>query len=280
MTISSGHLLIVRDYMEYLKKIKRVDNDMQFFRGLSMEEIKNYLNSFGMQIVENKTTYHDDVPNKFSNELQKMYFSYAITEKPLWYKEAWQGKQIAKLCMYDMSIGCLDQLFLKGDTEGEKYWWSKLINHSRSLMQGENEETGLKGENLISELEKNRTGLDPYDAYIYNTRAGYDIQSVISKDNREKIFIEVKTTIGIFKNMVAHIYRNQINKSREYKNYFFYFVSLKEKSFYKFHGKDIAKHCPHDQLDGRWEKFELPFVALINDGTKSLKKENLENIHS
>ena len=77
MTISSGHLLIVRDYMEYLKKIKRVDNDMQFFRGLSMEEIKNYLNSFGMQIVENKTTYHDDVPNKFSNELQKMYFSYA-----------------------------------------------------------------------------------------------------------------------------------------------------------------------------------------------------------
>ena len=111
MTISSGHLLIVRDYMEYLKKIKRVDNDMQFFRGLSMEEIKNYLNSFGMQIVENKTTYHDDVENKFSNELLKMYFSYAITEKPLWYKEAWQGKQIAKLCMDDMSIGCLDQLF-------------------------------------------------------------------------------------------------------------------------------------------------------------------------
>ena len=196
-----------------------------------MEEIKNYLNSFGMQIVENKTTYHDDVPNKFSNELQKMYFSYAITEKPLWYKEAWQGKQIAKLCMDDMSIGCLDQLFLKGDTEGEKYWWSKLINHSRSLMQGENEETGLKGENLISELEKNRTGLDPYDAYIYNTRAGYDIQSVISKDNREKIFIEVKTTIGIFKNMVAHIYRNQINKSREYKNYFFLFCIPKREIF-------------------------------------------------
>ena len=124
-----------------------------------MEEIKNYLNSFGMQIVENKTTYHDDVPNKFSNELQKCIFICHNRKATL--EEAWQGKQIAKLCMDDMSIGCLDQLFLKEIRKEKNIGGSKLINHSRSLMQGENEETGLKGENLISELEKNRTGLDP-----------------------------------------------------------------------------------------------------------------------
>ena len=115
-----------------------------------MEEIKNYLNSFGMQIVENKTTYHDDVPNKFSNELQKMFI--CITEKPLGIKKLGKVNKLQN-CAYDMSIGCLDQLFLKGDTEGENIG-GELINHSRSLMQGENEETGLKGENLISDGKK------------------------------------------------------------------------------------------------------------------------------
>ena len=90
-------------------------------------------------------------------------------------------------------------IVLKGDTEGEKYWWSKLINHSRSLMQGENEETGLKGENLISELEKNRTGLDPYDAYIYNTRADMIFNQLFQKTIEKRYLLKLKPLLESLK---------------------------------------------------------------------------------
>ena len=89
---------------------------------------------------------------------------------------------------------------------------------------------GSEGEQLSFEYEKKIKRIDsPKLMSLRDSGLGYDIESKVSNNDSDKLFIEVKTSIEKLNEAKAYISRNELNVARLKENYIFHFWSINDR---------------------------------------------------
>ena len=105
----------------------------------------------------------------------------------------------------------------------------------------------------------------PIHSSIESDSFGYDIQSVLSKDEAAPIYIEVKASRGTKSQAKMHLTRNEYNVSIKKSDSYFFHLWILNSDAPKLAivpGREVAKHCPQDNEDGIWSVVEIPFSVF------------------
>lgn len=268
MTLSSGELLILRDYLNDLSYGESFVGDFKNYHALKISRIEEILKLANIEIKDSQIVFNTEIDNQYTL-IQRIYASYIFNTNPIWFKYAWGGKAKVSAMIDEVSQGCIEQLF-PYSSEFEDDWWMMIMHKSRALFENEKQFIGFQGEKLALKFEEKRVNETPLKMFMENSGAGYDLESKNAIGSKDKRYIEVKTTKGSFNQGTAHITKNEFNKSKDLQNYYFYFVSIEEGSITIFDSEDVNRHAPHDFLDGKWEVFKVEFEAVKNlSGTKN-----------
>ena len=202
------------------------------------------------------------------NEVQmELLWNYIIKWDPNWSKTVFRGIRSARsrLSPPDVrqiftELGLLENVIDMG--EYARNWWFRAKSHNFDVMGKKKAETGLVGEKLSISYEEQRTRCIPIHSSIESDLLGYDIESVLSEDEEDPIYIEVKASRASKNQAMIHLTRNEYN------------ISIKESDSYFFHlwllhsspprlavvpGREVVKHCPNDNEKGIWKIVEIPF---------------------
>ena len=149
------------------------------------------------------------------------------------------------------------------DLETIKEW--EIISHNlKSEEFSRNDEIGLKGEYLTMLYEHKRTGIEPRWVSRETDTAGFDILSMISDTNDNRLAIEVKASERKLEDACAHITRNEWNISQKSKDYLFYFWLLsKSPRLFSISPVVLKEHVPENQGKGAWESFVVSYNDIL-----------------
>ena len=139
-------------------------------------------------------------------------------------------------------------------------WWDILSMAVRRKQNDQNLLIGRQGERFSFEYEKRRTGKEPIWVAIESNLTGYDLISIVSKNDNTRLLIEVKATSGKTRDSYFHLSRKEANIAKISKNYIFHLWEFKDNPKYSIiPSKEILNHIPKDTLKGEWELVKIPF---------------------
>jgi hypothetical protein len=205
------------------------------------------------------------------NEIQmELLWKYMIKWDPHWSKTVSRGIRSTRSRLSPSDVRQIfNELGLLGSIEdmGEyaKNWWFRVKSHNFEMRNKKKEETGLEGEKLSMSYEVNRTRSAPIHSSIESDSLGYDIESVLSEDEAEPIYIEVKASRATKSQAKMHLTRNEYNASRKKSDSYFFHLWLLNSdapALAIVPGQEVAKHCPKDNEEGIWSVVEIPFSVF------------------
>lgn len=184
---------------------------------------------------------------------------------PTWASVLVKGRTEAKNFLPPDALQCFKECGLFGQlTDDLIYFWDKLSLAYRNYSQKRMTEIGRAGEKLSFDREQERTGKIPLWQAIESNLAGFDLLSIIDKDNLQKLKIEVKATTSNMEYAKFHITKNEWNTALASINYIFHLWDINSTpKLYVVTIKRISEHIPSDKGDGDWESVEIPFQAVI-----------------
>lgn len=144
-------------------------------------------------------------------------------------------------------------------------WWDSISAKIREMSEERQIEIGRSGEYLTLKYEKKRTGVNPLHKAIDSNRLGYDIVSIVERNEPTNLYIEVKTTT----NNGGYIYitRNEWMVANSTSNYLFYVWNC-SKSVNKIMILDIEKvkkHIPVEYGFGKWTEVKIDVNSLVKE---------------
>lgn len=154
--------------------------------------------------------------------------------------------------------GLLDE----ADPEVAK-WWDSFITPSRVTDEARLLEIGRKGEWLSIKHEEKRVGCKPVWVALDSNSAGYDLLSIVSKNNNENLVIEVKASEKSVDKAEFYLTRNEWNTLTATRHAIVHLWSLATKKPVLSHMTIdvLAKQIPNDKGNGTWQIVRIPFVA-------------------
>ena len=184
---------------------------------------------------------------------------------PPWAKKAQHGRQELLNFVKPEIRQCFQEAKLTDSTEKDVVvWWDKLANASRGIRQERLLEIGRIGERLSINFEKERTGKEPKYVALDTAEPGYDILSIVSRDDTSKLCIEVKTSEQNLNQAYFHLSRNEYENAKLIDNYVLHLWLLNSNGNQRLivPFDIVEKHCPSDRKEGKWESVKIPFNSF------------------
>ena len=143
-------------------------------------------------------------------------------------------------------------------------WWDQQSQAIRKEQELSALETGRIGEKLTLEYERERTGVEPVWKSIESNLAGYDVLSIVERNNTARLPIEVKTSEKSITVAEAYITRREWEVAVEAANHGFYFwhIDGSQRRLAVLCVEDLKQHIPMDEGEGLWQNAAIPFEVL------------------
>lgn len=201
----------------------------------------------------------------YEQRLRQSILDYIAVEKPAWLQSATFGRQrVLRFVGLHLSQVFREAGLVDGTDPDVVVFWDRLAAAARGRQNDRATEIGRTGERLTLEFEARRTGRRPVWTAVDNNADGYDILSIVDRDDFRKLSIEVKTsTLGVAGSM--HITRNEWDRASEVDNHLFHLWAINEGDSARLALVPtdlLALHVPADVGSGRWESIEVPFHAF------------------
>ncbi|TAL64164.1 MAG: DUF3883 domain-containing protein [Bacteroidetes bacterium] len=184
---------------------------------------------------------------------------------PVWASLIIKGRSEAKNFLPQDAYQCFKECGLFGELSDDLIrYWDNLALAYRNYSQKQMVEIGRSGERLSIDYERRRTGINPIWQSIESNLSGFDILSIIDKEDSKKLMIEVKSTTSNLNYAKLHISNNEWNTASSSINYVFHLWHINESpTLYVIPIEKISTHISSNRGDGKWESIEIPFKALI-----------------
>lgn len=194
--------------------------------------------------------------------LRRALLDYVEAVRPPWTKLALDGRsrtlQFAPVGFAQL----MSEAYLADGYDDEVIeFWDRLAAIARGQDDIRLCEIGRRGERLTLAYEMHRTGLAPIWRSIESNADGYDVLSVVSRDDHAQRQIEVKTsTLGLSGSF--HLTRNEWEIAETMQYHVFHLWDLRREDAPKLAivpRAVMASHVPQDKGRGSWKEVEIPF---------------------
>lgn len=201
-----------------------------------------------------------------SPELWKLILhEYICICQPVWARRIPYGRKEAYLIMNEEEQRCFDEAGLVQNYEKDVVdWWDSIAEEERVYRDFEHTEIGRSGERLTIKYEEWRTGVIPNWSSVESNLAGYDILSQKSKNDIERILIEVKSTFQTVEEAKLYLTRHEWDIAQMGNNqmrYYFYLWVIQPPAnrLAIVSVADMSKYVPRDSEGGRWDSAVIPY---------------------
>jgi hypothetical protein len=193
-------------------------------------------------------------------QLQHMVEAY----KPSWIGLLTRGRSESLKYLSADVIQCLREAGLtESYSDDVILWWDKIGKISRRTGKDEKIDIGRRGEKMSLDFERKRTKREPRWQGFESNYSGYDVLSIVDRQNTDPLNIEVKTSNSKWEDATFYISRNEWTVAKLSANYLFYLWALvPKKTLYIVSVEEIEKHTPVNKGMGTWESVEIPFSAI------------------
>ena len=206
--------------------------------------------------------------------LRELLKEFLISQRFSWLYYLYQGRYecLSKIKNFETKrsmVITLNQLNLLKETDEKVICWWRDLEKAYLDKDEKNKNTGMIGEKLSREYELRRVGKLPYWESLFSNNSGYDLRSIISKDNKTQLKIEVKATEG--ENYTFFLTRNEWNTALKSKNYIFHFWTLANRELFIFTPNQIREYIPLDNNQSKWTECE---IKLLKDDAEKFRLSN------
>lgn len=204
-----------------------------------------------------------DVQGRFRRAL----LDYVERENPSWVVQACFGR--SKVMTF--APGAIQQIIEEcglaaGIDEETVAFWDMLAAMARGQRDDAFTRIGREGERLSLMYEESRTGLKPKWVAVDSSSKGYDLLSVVSREDLSKCTIEVKASRLGLKGRF-HLTSNEWDVATHRKSHLFHlwdlFASPPRLAVIK--SERMSQHMPSNAGSGEWESVEVPMSAFEAD---------------
>ena len=145
--------------------------------------------------------------------------------------------------------------------ESTTAFWNEVKNYVSNDDASRTGEIGHKGERLTIRYEKDRTGVDPLWTAMEDSKAGYDVGSVVSSSDLSLLRIEAKATIVQMSDAIFYISENEWKVATQDGAHRFYLwlIRKSETMLARLDVGDIRSSIPENRGFGAWKKVGIPY---------------------
>lgn len=185
-------------------------------------------------------------------------------EEPFWFQNAAFGRRrVLDFVNVGMAQVFLEAGLVDGVEDDVVAFWDSLAAQARGQKDTRLLGIGRHGERLTIAYEERRTGKTPRWVSIDSNADGYDVLSIVSRDDMRTMTIEVKATqVGV--NAVLHLTRNEWESAIEARSHSFHLwdVSRHPPRLAVLSTTDLGSHVCSDNGLGEWESVAIPFRSF------------------
>lgn len=194
-------------------------------------------------------------------KMRRQLKDFILIDQPIWSMVMHYGRAEFAYTAPPNIIQCFSEskLFTDNPDDDIVKWWDEVSGFVRSCGNDGLNDIGRKGERLTIEYELKRTGVIPKWQALDSNFSGYDILSVVSREDRTPMQIEVKTTTNMisFANLI--ITKNEWKQATNAIAHKFYIWHIDKQSELAVLSVDeLGEHIPCDQGKGLWKTAEIP----------------------
>lgn len=201
------------------------------------------------------------------SRMRQSIIDYVDEFKPTWLQNATFGRlKVLSYAGSEVRQVLVEAGLATGCNAETVIFWDKLAAMARGQKDISLAEIGRRGERLTIDRETERTGRQPKWVSLENNADGYDVLSVVNRDDAAKLSIEVKaTTLGPKGSF--HITRNEWQRALEAPFHCFHLWMLQGNrdegaSLAVVNPDEMITHVPADNGLGEWSSFEAPFSVF------------------
>lgn len=196
--------------------------------------------------------------------LRQMLLDYIDIERPSWLQNAVSGRaRVLTFAGSEIGQVFVEAMLADGIDDETVAFWDTLSARARGQKDDRLNQIGRSGERLTMAYELQRTNHPPRWISIESNEDGYDILSVLDRENHHQLSIEVKaTSIGIAGTF--HITINEWERAQENLHHVFHLwdISKQPAKLCIVSVATMAKHIPDDNGKGSWESACVPFETF------------------
>jgi len=178
--------------------------------------------------------------------------------KPTWSSLIPRGRREALAYLPLDARQCFNEAQLSDGYDDEVVaFWDRASNVSRGRTDDILLQIGRQGERLSIAYEAERTGVSPSWKAIDSNAAGYDLLSIVSRDDRTPLKIEVKATKRVDE-QAFFMTRNEWECAIGYGQFVLHLWLLgEEPELFVKAPEELAKHIPIDRGTGSWQSVKV-----------------------
>lgn len=205
--------------------------------------------------------------------LRQAILDYVEVISPPWLQNATYGRsRVLNFAGGGVAQALVEAGVAEGIGDDIVAFWDHLAAMARGQKDDRLLAIGRTGERLTIAHETARTGASPRWVSIDSNEDGYDVLSILDRDNRAPLAIEVKaTTIGLAGAMflTRHEWERALNDDRHV--FHLWDISKSETPHLAVVPSAVmAAHMPGDCGAGLWDGVKVPFAAFVNRFEASL----------
>lgn len=197
--------------------------------------------------------------------LRRALLDYVEAERPPWTKLALDGRtRTLQFAPVGFAQLMSEAYLAEGYDDEVVEFWDRLATIARGQTDIHLSEIGRRGERLTLAYEKRRTGVDPVWRSIESNADGYDVLSVVSREDLGQKQIEVKTSTSGMSGSL-HLTRNEWDMTETMVHHEFHLWNIQSANAPKLaivHRASMAEHVPDDKGRGVWKEVEIPFAEF------------------
>lgn len=185
---------------------------------------------------------------------------------PSWAKKIADGRTEALRIMPEAMQQIFSEADLLGDwTDDLVAWWDEIGLAARSRRNERNLKIGRSAEKLSIDYEEQRTGIKPKWTCAETNYAGYDLLSVVSRDEPRPCAIEVKGSSQRLSEAKFILSRNEWEVGNENPDYRLHLWLIRNqqqdarRDLRIVTSGELIAHVPIDQGVGEWATLTVPF---------------------
>jgi hypothetical protein len=188
---------------------------------------------------------------------------------PSWAKKIADGRSEALKVMPE----AVQQIFSEADLLGEwtddlVAWWDDIGLAARNRKNERNLRIGRSAERLSIDYEEQRTGLKPKWTCAETNYAGYDLLSVVARDELRPCAIEVKGSSLRLSEAKFILSRNEwdvAEANSDYRLHLWLVRNYEQDALRDLRivtSRELETHIPTDQGMGKWSTITIPFAPF------------------
>jgi Domain of unknown function (DUF3883) len=199
--------------------------------------------------------------------LRRTVLDYVEGVRPPWTKLALDGRARTLRFAPVGLVQLISEAYLAEGYDDEVVeFWDRLAAIARGQTNIHLTQIGRRGERLTLDYERRRTGVDPIWCSIESNADGYDVLSVVSREDLGQKQIEVKTSTSGLSGAV-HLTRNEWDMTETMLHHEFYLWDIVRHSSPQLaivSRLEMSSHVPSDNGRGCWREVEIPFSEFAD----------------